>query len=102
MIEREKKEQVQRLRDIKERLFGNKHVVSDEDSKRLLVEFNDVYTNLYQESNDALSKCIKKVEKKFDKTNKKEQENFDYKKALFKSQHKDDEFFVLNNQNKDV
>lgn len=38
------------------------------DCSRVISEFNKIYTGIYEESNDALQKAVKKVERKFDKT----------------------------------
>lgn len=66
------------MKDLKENLFGKKKNVNNSDRKRVINEFNEIYSSIYKESIDALQKSIRKVERKFDKTKPTDQENYDF------------------------
>ena len=92
MIQKERVQQLNRLQEIKNRLFGKEVTFNNADKKTLMKEFRRIYEQVYTETKKECNEHIKKVEKKFDNLSSRQKQYFDVKAELYKTQHEKDEF----------
>ena len=85
-------QQLNRLQDIKNRLFGKQITFDNADKETLMKEFRRIYELVYTETQKECLAHIKSVEKKFDALNTRQKQRFDTKSEVYKTQHEDDEF----------
>ena len=92
MIKKERVQQLNRLQDIKNRLFGKEVTFDNADKETLMKEFKRIYELVYTETKKECNQHIKKVEQKFDNLSSRQKQYFDVKAELYKTQHEKDEF----------